>query len=585
MSENLNNKATRGSISQIILTALSSGSKYGYEICKDIEKITNGKLILKQPSLYSSLRRMEEQNLITSYWEDSSLGGKRHYYSLTEKGKEIYEKNKDIWNDKKELINNLPENLQFKDASIKNDDNEFNKEETSTYIANQENLFNLTRSSDNVIKKIDANTINQEDEDKNKSFFQFDFFEQNIKFVKENSSNKNQEISSFSNKFSQMDNHSAEIEPDEIELNSYNETFVKKEETQTKPILHSIELKEIKRQDVFSNEKIIEEIDNVKTNKNNGVLNDMNNNETNEVNLFEHILGNKEETVEPISFTKIQSEEIEIKRKEIDFQKNTNTEEISWENNNSSDAKNPIFENKDYKGLIGKLYNNSQLKDPYEQNKYHTFKEIFPSSQLKEKEKQTEVYKESALDAIVESSTNSNIDCDDIKMLNNLYNLQGISIKIHSDIENKKQNKVYTDKNKLNMICSWIITILMLAEVLGAFFILKNQNLIARGQTIIYYLGVALTLSYCIIFTLENIFDRFKLSIIERKFNKILITRLLLFIIMVVLIFALNLAFGMKNLMQINFLSYWLIPTLLSSNVVIQAIVYELLYKSKAFNS
>ena len=54
---------------------------------------------------------------------------------------------------------------------------------------------------------------------------------------------------------------------------------------------------------------------------------------------------------------------------------------------------------------------------------------------------------------------------------------------------------------------------------------------------------------------------------------------------MVVLIFALNLAFGMKNLMQINFLCYWLIPTLLSSNVVIQAIVYELLYKSKAFNS
>ena len=590
MSENLNNKATRGSISQIILTALSSGSKYGYEICKDIEKLTNGKLILKQPSLYSSLRRMEEQDLITSYWEDSSLGGKRHYYTLTEKGKILYEKNKDAWSNQDELLNNLPENLDIKENF---QDEELNKElinnsETSTYVANQENLFNLTRNFNSEIKKIDSN--NNEDEDKNKSFFQFDFFEQNIKFVKESSINKNQEISSFTNKFSDMDNHTAEIEPDSIELSADNNSFVKKEEVaETKPVLYSTQQKEIKRQDVFANGKIIEEINEVKINKDTGVLNDMNNNETNEVNLFEHILGKKDEikqeNIEPIPFTKIQSEEIAIQRQEVDFQKNSITEEISWENNNSSDAKNPMFENKDYKGLIGKLYNNSQLKDPYEQNKYHTFKEIFPSSQLKEKEKQTEVYKESALDAIVESSTNSNIDCDDIKMLNNLYNLQGINIKIHSDIENKKQNKVYTDKNKLNMICSWLISILMFVEVLGTFFILKNQNLIAKGQTIVYFLGGALTLSYCIIFTLENIFDRFKLSIIDKKFNKTIVTRLLIFIIMVIVIFALNLAFGMNNLMQVEYLSFWLVPTLLSSNIVVQAIVYELLYKSKAFNS
>ena len=582
MSENLNNKATRGSISQIILTALSSGSKYGYEICKDIEKLTNGKLILKQPSLYSSLRRMEEQDLISSYWEDSSLGGKRHYYTLTEKGKMLYEKNKDIWNNQDELLNNLPENLDIKE-SFTNDREIKNDSETPTYVANQENLFNLTRNFNNEIKKIDDNQ-NNKDEDSNKSFFQFDFFEQNIKFVKESSLNKNQEISSFTNKFSDMDNHTAEIEPDSIELSSDNKNFVKKEElVETKPVLYSTQQVEIKRQDVFTNEKVIEEITDTKDKNFNKLKDeDMNDNLSNEVNLFEHILGktdSKKQEEQPI-------DEIISEEKSIFLKRNPSaSEKISWENSNSSDAKNPIFENKDYKGLIGKLYNNSQLKDPYEQNKYHTFKEIFPSSQLKEKEKQAEVYKESALDAIVESSTNSNIDCDDIKMLNNLYNLQGINIKIHSDIENKKQNKVYTDKNKLNMICSWIISILMFIEVLGTFFILKNQNLIARGQTIIYFLGGALTLSYCIIFTLENVFDRFKLSIIDKKFNKTIVTRLLIFIIMVIVIFALNLAFGMNNLMQVEYLSFWLVPTLLSSNIVIQAIVYELLYKSKAFNS
>ena len=107
MLEFSDNKATRGSISQIIITALSSGDKYGYEICKEIERLSNGVLVLKQPSLYSSLRRMEEQNLISSYWQDSDIGGKRHYYSLTEKGREIYEENKDSL-DMNELINNLP---------------------------------------------------------------------------------------------------------------------------------------------------------------------------------------------------------------------------------------------------------------------------------------------------------------------------------------------------------------------------------------------------------------------------------------------------------------------------------------------
>ena len=55
MSENTENKASRGSISQIIITALSSGSKYGYEICKEIERLSNGVLILKQPLNYQML--------------------------------------------------------------------------------------------------------------------------------------------------------------------------------------------------------------------------------------------------------------------------------------------------------------------------------------------------------------------------------------------------------------------------------------------------------------------------------------------------------------------------------------------------
>ena len=82
----------RGQLTNIILSTLTATDKYGYEIIDTIKESTNGALIVKQPSLYSCLRRMEEQGLISSYWRDSEIGGRRHYYSITDYGKKYAEK-------------------------------------------------------------------------------------------------------------------------------------------------------------------------------------------------------------------------------------------------------------------------------------------------------------------------------------------------------------------------------------------------------------------------------------------------------------------------------------------------------------
>jgi len=260
---------------------------------------------------------------------------------------------------------------------------------------------------------------------------------------------------------------------------------------------------------------------------------------------------------------------------------------ISWDKELKEQNK-AVFE-ADYRSSIGRLYNNSQIKDPYEQNKYQTFKEIFPSSQLKEKDDEevsdSEMETNNELDAIVESSSNSNINCDDIKMLNNLYNLQGISIKVHNDIENKKQRKAYTDKNRLSMATGLFITFVMLFEIIATYFILKEHNMVIQSQTIIYFLAASLALAFGLIAILENIFDRFKLVIIEKPFSKSFIPRLLIFIILAIITFSVNVAVGMTNLMEVDYLSYWLIPILISSNVILYTIVYHLLLKSRHFNS
>ncbi len=97
----------RGHIDTIILKILYEGDRYGLEIMKEVEEKSNGAYEMKQPTLYSCLKRLETQGLISSYWEDSDIGGKRHYYKLTEAGREAYQANYDDWMRSRKIIDNL----------------------------------------------------------------------------------------------------------------------------------------------------------------------------------------------------------------------------------------------------------------------------------------------------------------------------------------------------------------------------------------------------------------------------------------------------------------------------------------------
>ena len=77
----------RGQLNNVILTTMLDGDKYGYEIIAEISNWSNGKIELKQPSLYSALTRLEKADMLSSYWTDSDIGGKRHYYRLTDLGR------------------------------------------------------------------------------------------------------------------------------------------------------------------------------------------------------------------------------------------------------------------------------------------------------------------------------------------------------------------------------------------------------------------------------------------------------------------------------------------------------------------
>ena len=57
----------RGHINTIILRTLYERDKYGYEIIEEIESKSHGQYTLKQPTLYSALKRLESQGYINAY--------------------------------------------------------------------------------------------------------------------------------------------------------------------------------------------------------------------------------------------------------------------------------------------------------------------------------------------------------------------------------------------------------------------------------------------------------------------------------------------------------------------------------------
>lgn len=102
----------RGLTDTIILAQLTLGDSYGYQINKTISELSNKALELKEATLYTSFRRLEEAGFITSYWGDENSGARRRYYAITESGKAAYQENKTDWETMQKMMSKLISNKE-----------------------------------------------------------------------------------------------------------------------------------------------------------------------------------------------------------------------------------------------------------------------------------------------------------------------------------------------------------------------------------------------------------------------------------------------------------------------------------------
>lgn len=102
----------RGYTDTIILAQLSRQDSYGYQINKSLAAITQGVVEMKEATLYTAFRRLENAGLIHSYWGNEQSGARRRYYGITDDGHTKLRNDLQAWKETKTTIDLLLEDNQ-----------------------------------------------------------------------------------------------------------------------------------------------------------------------------------------------------------------------------------------------------------------------------------------------------------------------------------------------------------------------------------------------------------------------------------------------------------------------------------------
>lgn len=93
----LSRELVAASASPIVLSILSQGESYGYEIICRVRELSEGQISWTDGMLYPVLHRLEKQGLVRARWGESPTGRKRKYYKLMAKGEKALAKSQAQW--------------------------------------------------------------------------------------------------------------------------------------------------------------------------------------------------------------------------------------------------------------------------------------------------------------------------------------------------------------------------------------------------------------------------------------------------------------------------------------------------------
>jgi transcriptional regulator len=97
----------RGSTELLILALLEERDRHGYELARLIDDRSRGAISFHAASLYPTLYRMEDKDLIEGRWVEKAGQRRRRYYKLTPAGKKTLASQRSVWDSFFDALNRV----------------------------------------------------------------------------------------------------------------------------------------------------------------------------------------------------------------------------------------------------------------------------------------------------------------------------------------------------------------------------------------------------------------------------------------------------------------------------------------------
>lgn len=622
-TNSINSDLIRGHIDTIILKALQDGDRYGYDIIKEIEQKSGGKYLIKQPTLYSCLKRLEVQGFVKSYWGSKSIGGRKKYFTLTDMGKELFLRNQHDWKYSRDVIDSLISDEDFGENEIvsDNDNNvadmsgETNPEAFADDSIKADEL-EVTQNNVDITRQSSDSASNENAVDENANI-NLDIIEQNntvssedienanltetiVSQESENNveTNQNRDVNDVQNFVNENDDTEREVESESVnsdddinvcdessalidsiyaqqQSDSYIKDVENAEYTPTEPISSN----------EYFNDSFYDYGDNVSESDCSIIeradVSDQNANSdgSGELNLSDDYNSAADETT--------------IWRKKSDrssenSQSNaSNSEFFSYHEtgaSNNSEEIESIIEH-EYSSVIASLIENNTISTGGSSANIRTEGYDFDDG--------------SDTSNIVRYNESDNVSNDEAERIekSDLGALreeiressgEKLAIRTHNDATIKKFNsKHYYYANRLRLLKNGILYAFMLIEICCCFYFIEvkhNSFNVTKFNLYMYIAAVILATSmpvYAFAKALADYYYRKRINFSPR--NSVLFS-IAVFILVSMIVFFLNVYAGLLVGEVNNYISTLILPIVLSTNFIVDAVTFNALYKSHSYS-
>ena len=94
-----------GSTTLLVLSLLSTGDKYGYQMIAELDARSDHTFALREGTLYPILHGLEKEGAVKAYTKEAPNGRARKYYHITKKGLRLLEEQRQEWVDFTQKVN------------------------------------------------------------------------------------------------------------------------------------------------------------------------------------------------------------------------------------------------------------------------------------------------------------------------------------------------------------------------------------------------------------------------------------------------------------------------------------------------